>query len=366
MPYTAHYLDPKLALERVADDEQLLAIVAGGEGVLWLDFEAPDAGDRALLIDGMGFHPLAVEACIERETHGVRIEDFGDYVFLNARGIDYTANEDVLQTVDLSMFVGRNYVVTAHDRYMPSVEAVQKLVESNVKHLMSSPSLLAHAHLDALIQVFRPALERMSDHADAIEEQIIENPSEAALAGIMTLKRSCLSLNRALAPQRDVLSRLGRREFSLVAKEADLYFRDLFEDLVRVQASNDVIRERADTALATYLSAVSNRQNEFMKVLSIVATIFMPLGLVAGIFGMNFQYMPGLDFRWGYYAIWGLTLLAIVLTLWLLWLRRWFTTRVRALRSQRFGRFVPTAVDPIRLTVFAGRAVARNLRRRTH
>ncbi|MYB75961.1 MAG: magnesium/cobalt transporter CorA [Chloroflexi bacterium] len=365
MPHTSYFLNPDFEIDQHVDDEQLISIVANGEGVLWLDIEEPGAEDRSLLLDGLGFHPLAVEACIERGAHSVRVEGFGSYIFINVRGIDYTTKEDVLETTDLSMFVGRNYVVTAHDTFMPSVEAVRKLVVSDVKHLMSSPSLLAHAHLDALIQMVRPALERMSDHADTIEEQIIENPSESVLAGVMTLKRSCLSLNRALAPQREVLSRLGRREFGLIAKEADLYFRDLFEDLVRVQAANDIIRERTDTALATYLSVVSNRQNEFMKVLSIVATIFMPLGLVAGIFGMNFQYMPGLDFRWGYFAMWSLTLIAIALMLWLLWLKGWFSARMRALRSQRFGRFVPTAVDPIRLTVFAGRAVARNLRRRT-
>lgn len=364
MPHTSYYLSPDFEINQHLDDEQLLSVVASGEGVLWLDIDDPDPTDRTLLIDGFGFHPLAVQASIEQGIQSSRIEGFDNYLYLSVRGIDYTLKEDVLQTIDLGMFVGRNFVVTVRDVYMPSVEAVRKLVESDVKRLMSNSSLLAHAHLDALIQLTQPALERMSDHADAIEEQAIENPSEAVLAEIMTLKRSCLSLNRALVPQREVLSRLGRREFGLIAKDADLYFRDLFEDLLRVQTTNDIIRERADTSLATYLSAVSNRQNEFMKVLSIVATIFMPLGLVAGIFGMNFQYMPGLDYRWGYYVIWGLTLFAIALTLWLLWLRRWFAARMQALRSQRFGRFVPTAVDPIRLTVFAGRAVTRNLRRR--
>ncbi len=364
MPHTSFYLDPRGELSRELDAAQLLSLVAGGDGVLWLDIDAPDANDRSLLIDGLGFHPIAVETCIEPGTHNARIEDFGSYLFLNARGVDYTQKGDILQTTDLGMFIGRTYVVTVHDAFMHSVEAVRKLVESDAKRLMSSPSLLAHAHLDALIQVIRPALDRMSDHADAVEDQVIESPNESALAAIMTLKRSSLGLNRALLPQREVLSRLGRREFSLIAGEADLYFRDLFEDLVRVQGMNDTIRERADTCLATYLSSVSNRQNEIMKVLSIVATIFMPLGLIAGIFGMNFENMPGLDYRWGYFAVWGLTLFAFGLTIWLLWLNRWIAARIQDLRSKRLGRFIPTAVDPVRLTAFAGRAVARNLRRR--
>ena len=364
MSYTAYYLDPSGELHQRVDDQQLLTSIASGQGVAWLDIDEPHAMDRNLLIDGIGLHPLVVESCLEQGTHSVRIESFDDYIYLNVRGVDYTLKEDVLQTVDLHMFVGRNYVVTVHDIFMPSVEGVRKIVESDVKRLMNSPSVLAHALLDALIQVIRPALERMSDHADAIEEQVIENPNESVLAAIMNLKRSSLSLNRALAPQRDVLSRLGRREFHLIAEEADLYFRDLFEEIVRVQASNDVIRERADTSLATYLSSVSNRQNETMKVLSIVATIFMPLGLIAGLFGMNFANMPGLEIQWGYYAMWGLTLFAFALTLWLVWVKKWIVAGIQSLRAQRLGSFIPTAVDPFRLTLFAGHAVTRNLRRR--
>ena len=179
----------------------------------------------------------------------------------------------------------------------------------------------------------------------------------------MTLKRSSLGLNRALVPQREVLSRLGRREFALIGDGADLYFRDLYDDLARVQATNDTIRERADTSLATYLSAVANRQNETMKVLAIVATIFMPLSLIAGIFGMNFESMPGLEYRWGYFLVWILALSAMLLMLWMLWLKRWNVVGRILLRRRQLGRFVPTAVEPAWLTAYLGRAAARNLRR---
>lgn len=365
MPYTSYYLDSKNELHTELAPDQIESILKTSTGVLWIDIDSPAESDQSLLLDVFDLHPLLVDTSLDVEPSTARVEDFGRYVFVNARSIDYTLDLDVLSTTNLSMFIGSNYVVTIHNVAMPSVEAIRGLVEIDGRPLARGPAFLAHAHFDALIQAILPTLDRMSDRADAIEEQILTSPDDSALATLMALKRSSLGLNRALLPQRDVLNRLGRREFELIGSGVDLYFRDLFEDLLRVQAANDAIRERADTALATYLSAISNRQNEIMKVLSIIATIFMPLGLIAGIFGMNFQNMPGTEFQWGYHIVWVLALVGFVITLWMLWLKRWLVGGRTFLRQRRLGRFVPTAVDPVRLTAYVGRAAARNLTRMT-
>ncbi len=363
MPHTTYYLDSDHRIDSAVDDSRLRRILKSKSGVLWVDIAEPNVDDQRLLLDEFQFHPLAVDNCVDPATGTARVEDYGEYLFVNARGIDYTVDKDVLQIADLSMFLGPNYMVTVHNIDMPSVEAIRKLVEVDGRPLARGAPFLAHAHLDALIQVIVPTLERMSDRAAAIEEQILNHADSSALPALMTLKRSSLGLNRALVPQREVLSRLGRREFDLIGHEADLYFRDLLDDLVRVQATNDTIRERADTSLATYLSAVANRQNETMKVLSIVATIFLPLSLIAGIFGMNFASMPGLEYPWGYYIIWALTLGAMIVMLWMIWLKRWVVVGRSVLRRRQLGRFVPTAVDPTRLAAHVGRTAARNLRR---
>ncbi len=362
MAYTAYYLTPDHRLISDMDESRIRSILESESGVLWVDVTEPDDGDRDLLLNTFGFHPLTVDAVVDQASQTVRVEDFGRYIFINAQSVDYTLDEDVLQTADLSIFIGSNYVVTTHDIYMPSIEAIGNLVEVDGRPMMKGSVFFAYSHFQALLQAITPALDRMSDRADAIEDRIIANPDESAITAVMTLKRSSLSLSRALIPQREILSRLGRREFDLIGEGADLYFRDLFEYLVRVQAANDVIRERADTSLATYLSAVSNRQNEIMKVLSIVATIFMPLGLIAGIFGMNFEYMPGTDYRWGYHIILGVTIIALSLMLWMLWLKRWLVGGSKIFRSRRLGKFVPTDIDPHRLTNYVGRAAARTLR----
>ena len=362
MAYSAYHLTADQRLDGEVEESAIRSILEGESGVLWVDVMDPDGGDRELLLEVFGFHPLAVDTAVNPEPHTVRVEDFGRYVFLNSQSVDYTLDEDVLQAADLSMFIGPNYLVTAHNVFLPSVEAIRELVEVDGRPMMRGSVFLAYSHLQALLQAITPTLERMSDRADAIEDRILDHPDESALAALMALKRSSMSLSRALGPQREALSRLGRREFELIGAGADLYFRDLFESLVRVQAANDVIRERADTALATYLSAISNRQNEIMKVLSIVATMFMPLGLIVGVFGMNFENMPGLEFRWGYHIILGIALVAVCLVMWVLWLRRWIVGSGRAIRRGRLGRFIPTDVDPVRLTAHVGRTAARTLR----
>ena len=365
MALTAYYLSPEHRLDSDLDDGRVRSALESGAGVLWVDITEPDAHDRELLVDVFGFHPLAVDNVVNPEAHSVRVEDFGQYVYISAQSVDYTLDEDVLQTAELGVFVAPTFVVTVHSVYMPSVEAIRRLVEVDGRPMMRGGAFFAYSHLQALLEAITPALDRMSERADAIEDRILTDPDESALTALMTLKRSSLSLSRALAPQREVLSRLGRREFETVGQGADLYFRDLFEYLVRVQASNDVIRERADTSLATYLSAVANRQNEIMKVLSIVATMFMPLGLIVGIFGMNFENMPGTEYPWGYHIVWVVALIAVGLVLWMLWLKRWIVGGSRALRSRRLPRFVPTDVDPARLRSYIGRTAARTLRWRT-
>ena len=362
MGFTAYYFSPDQGLQYDLDEDRIRSILESESGVLWLDVSEPDAHDRDLLLDAFGFHPLAVDAVVDSGTQTARAEDFGKYVFINAQSVDYTIDEDVLQAADLGVFIGANFVVTAHRVFMPSVEAIRKLVELDGRPLMRGSVYLAYAHLQALLESITPTLDRMLDRADEIEDRILVNPDDSALSAVMALKRSSLSLSRAMVPQREVLNRLGRREFDLIGEGNDLYFRDLFEYLLRVQAANDVVRERLDMSLATYLSTVANRQNEVMKLLSIVATTLMPLGLIVGIFGMNFENMPGIQFRWGYHLVWAVTLVALGFVLWMLWLKRWLVGGGRVLRSRRLRRFVPTDVDPVRLTSDVGRAAARSLR----
>jgi magnesium transporter len=139
------------------------------------------------------------------------------------------------------------------------------------------------------------------------------------------LKRSVLRIHRVIAPQREILNRLSRGEFSLINEEAEIFYRDIYDHLIRIEDLNQTIRDMTDNALSTYLSSVANKQNDSMKMLTIVATIFMPLTLLAGIYGMNFEYMPELKWHWAYFCIWGVILVAIAGMIGWFWARKWIT-----------------------------------------
>jgi magnesium transporter len=202
----------------------------------------------------------------------------------------------------------------------------------------------AYEIMDAVVDNFLPVIERLNERSDEIEDEIFAAAEESMLADVTSLKRSSLRLRRALMPQREVFNLLSRHEMDSLSEEAQRYYRDIYDNVVRMETMAEILRERADTALTMYLSVVANRQNETMKVLSMVAAIFLPLTLLAGLYGMNFDNMPELHVSWAYFAVVGFIVTTIVVTLWLFWLGRWFR-----IGRRRLKRFVPTAVDPERL-----------------
>jgi magnesium transporter len=190
----------------------------------------------------------------------------------------------------------------------------------------------------------------MGDVADDIEEDAINNPRKETLEAILKLKRSTMRLHRVMTPQREIFNRLSRGEFRIISQDAMIFYRDVYDHIMRIEELNMTIRERVDNALSTYLSSVANRQNETMRILSIVAAIFLPLSLLAGIYGMNFDYMPELGWHWGYFTVLGVMAIAIISITWWLWLRN-----VISLGRTRHMLIRPLKVDPLKLLWHAGR-----------
>jgi magnesium transporter len=182
---------------------------------------------------------------------------------------------------------------------------------------------LAHALIDAVVDNVVPTIDRMTEVADLIEDEVVQSPRQSTLEAVMKLKRSTLRIYRVMTPQREVVNRLARQDFSQISPEATPYFRDVYDHIARIVDLDQNLRERADTMLSMYLSTVANRQNEVMKVLSVVATVFLPLSLLAGIYGMNFDNMPELRWSWAYYGLLGLMgTVALSIVGWF-WGRRW-------------------------------------------
>jgi magnesium transporter len=297
----------------------------------------------------LSLHHLAVEDCLSPVVHPPKIDDFGDYLFIIVHGINHTTESDIVETTELSLFLGPHFVISNHRVPLHSVDSIAKLVEDDGRPMTRGPDFLAHALIDALVDNVLPTADRMGEIAEDIEEEAIRGPQHSTLEAILKLKRSTLQMHRVMAPQREIMNRLSRGEFRIVGEDAQIFYRDVYDHIVRIEDLNQTLRDRADNALATYLSSVSIQQNETMKVLSIVASIFLPLTLLAGIYGMNFENMPELEWSWGYFAVLGFMATVAATAMFWFWARRWVTWGRR-----QVSRVRPLAVEPRKLVGYVG------------
>ena len=349
MPFCAYYLDADGHLHTGLGEEEVRHVFESKQGLLWVDICDTTEEDGRFLEQVFQFHHLAVDDCVSSQVHPPKIDDLADCLFIIVHGVNHTAESNIVETTELALFLGQHYVVSNHNLPLYSVQGVKQAVEEDGRPMKRGAVFLTHALIDALILNIMPTIDLMGDRADEIEEEVIRRPQRSTLELVMQLKRSTLRLHRIMAPQREVLNRLSRREFPLITSDAEIFYRDVYDRIVRLEDLNQTLRDRADNALATYLSSVANRQNETMKILAIVATIFMPLTLLAGIYGMNFEHMPELEWTWSYFAVLGLIGTVIVGAIWLLWARNWFPfARGRGIPVR------PLVVDPERLVGYLG------------
>ena len=307
-----------------------------GKGLLWVDICETTEADGAYLAATFGFHRLAIEDCVETQIHPPKIDDYGSYLFLLVHGINHaTGSADAVETAELALFIGANCLVSNHNFPLYSVEEVRHMVEAGDRPLRRGADFLAYLLIDALVDNVLPTIDRMSDIAEEVEERALGTPHLSTLRSIQRLKRSVRLIHRTMVPQREVLSRLSRGEFPLVQAQTQMYFRDVYDHMVLIEDLNMNVRESAENAINTYLSAVANRQNETMKVLAVVGAIFLPLTLLAGVYGMNFDYMPELTWRYGYFGVIGFMLSVIVGSLVFFWKRGWFRPRAFPSRMLR-------------------------------
>ncbi|MFU8796882.1 MAG: magnesium/cobalt transporter CorA [Dehalococcoidia bacterium] len=315
--YLAH---PDGTLTERLTTEQIRTSLAGGEGVLWVDIEDTADEDAELLSRVFCFHPLAVADCVSRNIHAPKIDDFGDYLFIIVHGINYHNEPDVIETTELALFLGKNYVVTSHDVPMRSVSSVLGRVRQDGRPMRRGAGFLAHDIIDALVDNIMPAIDEMDEKSVAIEAEALHEPRRQTLVSIMQLKRSILALTRVIMPQREIVNGLSRGEYALIGERAEIYYRNIYDHLVRIEMLVRDLRDMAESALNTYLSSVSNRMNEVMKMLTLIATIFIPLTFIAGIYGMNFVNMPELEWRYGYFGI--LIVMAVISLCLIIYFRR--------------------------------------------
>ncbi len=293
--------------------DQFDDVLSNKQDFLWVDFESePLETCKAIFQDIFNFHPLAIDDALH-ETHVPKVDDWDTYLYLVLRTVKY-ASDNTLEiiTPELDIFLGLNYLVTYHKSGIEAVHRIWDLCQRDQRYLAKGAGYLLYQISDEIVTDSMLLIENMDDHIDKLEDEIFVEPQPETLAHIFSIKRSTLTLRRTLLPQREVYTKLARGDFDLIREHDRIYFRDVFDHMVRLQEINESMRDLTGGAIDTYLSVVNNRMNEIMKVLTIIATIFIPLSFFTGIYGMNFVYMPELNWRWGYFILLGFLGMVII------------------------------------------------------
>lgn len=288
------YHDASGAVRKGLTVEELTAVLHAGTGTLWVDLRRDIATDTELLKTLFAFHPLAIEDSLNPESR-VKLEEYKDFLILIVRGIEFcdeTEDPYDIETANLTFFLGKNYLVTVHGEDAPPVDEIRAVLDRKPELASYSPARLMHAVVDASVNAYFPIIDRLDEFMDGLEEKIFAQFDQAALREIFSVKRLVLSLRRHLAPQRDVFAVLTNRPSPLLTPETQVYFRDIYDHVLRINDALETFRELLSSTLDSYLSQISNRLGTASKTLSAVATLTVPFVVVSGMWGMNFQKIP--------------------------------------------------------------------------
>jgi magnesium transporter len=282
----------------------------------WIDLEDPTVGEATVLENPFHLHPLAIEDCLSDVNHP-KVDDYEDYLFLIVHGIRFDAPTDKFETRELDVFLGRNFLITHHRGPMRSITAAREQCGKNLQAAMPrGVDFLLHQILDQMFEHYFPNLDSLEDKIQLVQVEVFENPTKETLDRIFHLKRDVAQLRRICTPQREIVHRLSRGEFAMISRKAAIYFRDIYDNLYRIVDASYAYQDMTQGTLDAYLNAVNNRLNETMKRMTVVTAVLACLTVITGIYGMNFDHMPELRWRFGY--VWAL-LLMVALPSGLVW-----------------------------------------------
>lgn len=291
-------------------------LIRDRRGLLWVDFMDEPPETCQPILQSFGFHPLAIDDALQ-ETHAPKLDDWGDYLYIVLNYMDVVRNKGDIewntQIDELDVFLGSNYIITHHDQPIAAIDETLAACDRDPRIIKDGADHLLYKVTDHLVAGYMPTVEAIDEEIDLIEDQVFDRSSPQTLERLFALKRVLLAMRRILIPQREVLNKLARDDYRVIDPKDRIFFRDIYDHLVRMHDLNESLRDLVSGALDTYLSVVNNRMNEIMKTLTIITTLFMPLAFVTGFFGMNFFAPPGFFEAWTsevlFYVMLGITLL---------------------------------------------------------
>jgi magnesium transporter len=272
--------------------------------VTWIDIDGVhDLEILEKLGNCYGLHALVLEDVLNTDQRP-KMEDYGDYLYIVLKMIYYDEKTDQIIAEQISLIIGLNFVISFQEGREDVFNPVRERIRSgkgNIKKWGSD--YLAYTLIDTIVDNYFVIVEKLGEKIEDAEEELLINPITQTMQSIHKLKKEMLFLRKSVWPLREVVSNLGREESALIKNTSLVYFRDVYDHTIQVVDTVETLREMLSGMLDIYLSSVSNKLNSVMKVLTIIATIFIPLTFVVGIYGMNFKYMPELEWHWGYYVV---------------------------------------------------------------
>jgi len=289
---------------------------------IWIDMWQPEE-DQAMKIlsDIFKFHPLAIEDCLKylnknEDVHLPKIDDYETYLFLVFNGITVSDDYTHYKQFSLSCFIGHNFIITIHNEREKNfiLAAVNTQLRETI--LKKGPDYALHIILDSLVDRYYPVLDYIEEEIDRVEDFVFKmQSSNATLQKILNMKKQLIKIRRIASYQKEILFKLYRGEYDLISEDESVYYRNVYDHLVRIVDSAESYRDVVTSMLDSYLSIVNNNMNNIMKRLTIIATIILPLNLITGIYGMNFDYMPFLHSQLGFFSSIGVMVAIIIIML---------------------------------------------------
>ena len=297
---TCYVFDKKSGLRADLDTRTALEHAKDPHHVVWINLFQPTSEELEVITLALNLHELTLED-LQNPRVRPKVEEFEDHMFVVFKALNLNQGEDILDVINLNLLLFKNTLITAHQKPLPSVKALLDSERERSTCMQRGPSFVMYTILDRIVDEYFPLMDELDDTTEEIQSRIFERFDPNVSSQIFEWKTRVAHLRRRVGPQREMLMNLANRPHPLIPPKIQVYFRDVYDHLIRIHDNLESYRDILQGAMDSYMTQVSNRMNEVMKVLSIVATIMLPLGILTGLYGTNFEVLPGAR---GLYSFW--------------------------------------------------------------
>jgi len=302
-------------LLRNASQGQVKKYLKNKKAVIWVDIQRPGEADYKFLENTFNFHHLSIEDC-RKSVELPKVDIFENYLFLVLYSVPPKSKKPEFSKREIDFFLGKNFLVTVHNFRAPCIEHQVDKLENTKSRIAITADFLMYEIIDYFVDMHFPLLDKWEDYIEELEEDVIKHKHHRnVLKQIMSIKKELLNYRKSIAPQIEVINKFTKKDFPFIRQKTSIYFKDVYDHLMRIyselETQRDLLKNVFDahtTIISKQMTETSNKMNEVMQKLTIIATIFMPLTFITGVYGMNFKYMPELYWRYGYFVILGLML----------------------------------------------------------